>query len=363
MGDTEFKVILLIICLFVLYFFIVVKPKKEKIKTEPFINITNPFDDGLSTYQLGTTVSPDSQILKVPTIPLSSVNITEKKLNPYFIDSKFSDNYRDVMTAIYDICPNQKTLFNIQTLPVTTTTYNPENEYPLEVYKIIVQFVSQLNNAIQKLPESAEIINDYNNYLPMTAQSQKYVKDKGINQYYNELGVDFNLYADTPINAPVELVKIIEVIKDETEADTRYKIKLVIHKILKSVSEQMCITSYFVMRNDIIDGENLFHKVQNINETKKIAVEYIFINGFYLTNFNKNFEAYGKDDYDKPLINNPGNFYKFSELNENKMLSQNYIQNALNKKLREHKYEAINFDNTNAYPIYDLGDKKNPKWV
>jgi hypothetical protein len=352
------KMFLIVIVIVCIYLIIVCKKTK---KVDKFINITNPFVEGLSTYQLGTTVSPDSQILKIPTVPLSSYKITEKKLNPYYIQSKFSDNYRDVMTAIYDLCPNQKTLFNLQTLPVTTTTFNPEKEYPLEVYKIIIEFINQLNDSINKLPESNEIINDYNNYLPMTSQTQKYIKNNGINKFYNEIGVDFNLYADTPQNAPVELIKIIEVIKDYTESDTRYKIKLVIHKVLKSVSEQMELTVYFIYRNDIIDGENLFRKVQNLDFDKKITIEYIFINGFYIDNFNKNFEAYGKDDYDKPLVNDPGNFYKFDMLNENKMLSANYIQNKLNEKLQEHRFESINFNN--PYPINNLNDSKNPKWI
>ena len=50
-------------------------------------------------------------------------------------------------------------------------------------------------------------------------------------------------------------------------------------------------------------------------------------------------------------------------LNENKMLSDNYIQTQLNKKYREHALEMNNFNINNPYPVYDLKDAKTPKWV
>ena len=377
--EGEVFLYLFLLLIFAAIFYWIFMAIKNSNRQESFINVTNPFANGLSQFQLGTTIAPESQVLQIPPQELKRYDvtnniktknrkqkktITETKLNPYFVSSKFSDNYRDVMTALNDVCPNQKTLFNIQSLPVTTTVYNPNKEYPLEVYKIVVQFITQLNDTIQKLPDSYEILNDYNNYLPMTSQQTKYIKNKGINKFYNEIGVDFNLYADTPQNAPVELIKILQVKQERTEAETKYVITMVIHKILKSVEEQMKITVHFIIKNDILEGENLFRKVQDVNTTKPVAVEYIFINGFFISNFNTKYEEYGKDNNCNDFQNsNPSNFYEYDMLNENKMLSDNYIQTQLNKKYREHALEMNNFNINNPYPVYDLKDAKTPKWV
>ena len=162
--------LLVILILFIVY-------KLYYNNSENFINITNPFVDGLSQSQLGTSIPDESQILEAPIKPLLSYNIIDevvinnneksnkkntktnknnkknnnnnnkkfacKKLNPYFINTQFNDSYRDTMTALNIISPNQKQLFNIQTLPVVTTLYDPNKEPPLEVFKLVIQFIKQ----------------------------------------------------------------------------------------------------------------------------------------------------------------------------------------------------------------------------
>ena len=361
-------IILLLLIIYNLY-------DKDTTNTEKFINITNPFIGGLSQSQLGSSIPDESQILETPIKPLLSYNIIDKvldknettknnkkykknkksckTLNPYFINTQFNDSYRDVMTALNIISPNQKQLFNIQTLPVVTTLYDPAKEPPLEVFKLVVQFIKQLNTEIQRLPDSQEIINDYNNYLPLTSQVNEYVKNKGVNQFYNEIGVDFNLYADTPINAPVELIKILEMKQEGTEAETKYVISFVIKKILKSVEEQMKITVHFILQNNPLEGENLFAKVENTSFTRSVAVEYVFIDGYFTNKFDVNFECYGKDN-DK--INTPysdfGNYYNFTDLGKNSMMSNHQVITELNKKYREHELEMNNMNVNIPYPVY-----------
>ena len=369
--------------------------------SEDFINITNPFLQGLSQFELGTSIPDESQILEKPTIPLVSYDIIDnviddakfnnknknnrntnrntnknnrknrnikkiacKELNPYFINTQFNDAYRDVMTALNIISPNQKQLFNIQTLPVVTTLYDPNKEPPLEVFKLVIQLIKQLNTEIKNLPDSQEIINDYNNYLPLTSQKTEYVKNKGINQFYNEIGVDFNLYADTPINAPVELIKILEVKQEFTEAETKYVVSFVIKKILKSVEEQMKITVHFILKNNPLEGENLFTTVQNTSFTRTVAVEYIFIDGYFTNKFDVNFECYGKDNN---KINTPysdyGNYYNFTDLGKNTMMADNQIITELNKKYREHELEMDNMGVNVPYPIYQNPEfAQKPQW-
>jgi len=355
------------------------KDKKDKKIKENLTNITNPFVDGLSQSQLGSKIPDNSQILSKPKKPskyfdiinnvldengkkISSSNINCKKLNKYFISSQFSDNYRDVMTALHNISPNQKQLFNLQMLPVTTTLFDPAREPPLEIIKLVVQFISQLNTEIKQLPESQDIINDYNNYLPMTSQMNKFVKNRGINYFYNEgVQTDFSLYPDTPMNSPVELIKVLSAEKQFTEAETKYVISFAIEKVIKSVSEQMKITVHFILENNPLEGETLFDNIENSSFTRTVAVEYIFTDGFFSDKFNKNFDCYGTDNTDKNnTLCDMGNHYNFDNLNQNTMISDNQVIKSLNKKNREHMLEMMNFNTNIPYPVYNNPEFKRP---
>jgi hypothetical protein len=282
-------------------------------------------------------------------------SINTCKLNKFFLETQFNDAYRDVMTAFNFICPDQKNLFNLQALPVTSTIYDPNKKPPLQVIKLINQFIKQLNKSILKLPDGAEILNTYNNYLPLTSQLKKYTEDKGINQFYKDIGVDFNLYADTPSNSPVELIKIISISRQYTEAETKYIISFVLKKILPSVTDQIKITVHFLYKNDLFEVDNLFGKnIQNNNNFQKIGIEFIFIDGFYTNDFTADYECY-ETNTDKNKCNTDGadDFYSFNALNENNLMSEHDIITELNKKLREHELEMNNFNVNIPYPVYE----------
>ena len=421
-----FLIILVIYKIYTIYF--------QNTNSDPFINITNPFVDGLSQFQLGANLPSDTSIIdnnNLPTIAYNGdlknkhvyqdniidsdidsylndkinkknvinkinkinqladltnarkpskfnrdvnhikglknkkLNLPCKKLNKFFVSSQFNDSYRDVLTAFHELSPDQKIIFNIQSLPVTTTKYDlsaaPLNAAaPWEFIKLITGFINKLNNEIKKLPDSVEIINDYNNYLPLTSQLQKYVKDKGINKFYKDIGVDYNLYADTPPNSPVELIKILKLTREFTEAETRYIATFVIKKILKSINDQLQITVHFVVKNDPLAGYNLFNgepEVQSINSTQQIAIEYIWVDGFFTNDFEVDYECVGSDTgkCDKQVSNIDGDdrYYSFNALNENNFLSQHSIITEFNKKNREHELEMLNFNINVPYPVFD----------
>ena len=109
---------------------------------------------------------------------------------------------------------------------------------PAEFIKLISQFINRANEEIKKLPDSYEIVNNYNNYMPLTSQLKKYTENKGINIFYKSIGVDFNLYPDLPANAPIELIEIISLTKEFTEAETKYIATIAVKKLLESVTDQ-----------------------------------------------------------------------------------------------------------------------------
>jgi len=224
---------------------------------------------------------------------------------------------------------------------------------PPQISKLVDQFIIKLNSMVKTLPESVDIINTYNNYLPMTANLKKYTENKGINKFYKDIGVDYNLYADTPPNSPVELIKIVGARRELTEAETKYVISIVLKKVIKSVSDQIKITIHFVLKNDPLEGDNLFAKTVTPKLTQQIAIEFIFIDGYYTNDYNADYDCYGADK-SKKVSNNDGddNFYSFEALNQDTMMSDNQVISELNKKLREHEIEMSNFNVNIPYPVY-----------
>jgi hypothetical protein len=421
-------------------------------ETEPYINITNPFVDGLSQFQLGADVPDASAILDGSDLPpqkpynpfnpannliaqtdnpnysyypdenldleslssyqdnhsksktLDKINklsskivpntkqskfdqdmqiikdlknkkknvpknkIPCKKLNKFFVQTQFSDSYRDVLTAFNYICPDQKILFNLQTLPVVTTNYQLNRDTPFIFIKLVTQFINRVNKEIKSMPESYSIVNNFNNYMPLTAQLKKYTENKGINKFYKDIGVNYNLYADTPPNAPIELIKIIRASREYTDAETKYVITFVIKKILKSVKDQLQITVHFVTKNDPFEGYNLFNgepPTQTINSTQQVAIEFVFIDGFYTDDFDVDYDCAGTDNNCKKFSNIDGDdkYYSFDALGTDFLLSDYEIIKQFNKKNREHEIEMNNFNVNVPYPVYENpADATQPKF-
>jgi hypothetical protein len=291
-----------------------------------------------------------------------------KKLNKFFVQTQFSDSYRDVLTAFNYICPDQKILFNLQTLPVVSTKYQLNRDVPFVFIKLVTQFINKVNKEIKSMPESYEIVNNFNNYMPLTSQLKKYTENKGINKFYKDIGVDYNLYADTPPNSPIELIKIISATREYTDAETKYIITFVIKKILKSVSDQLKITVHFVTKNDPLEGYNLFNgepQAQTINSTQQVAIEFIFIDGYYTNDFDVDYDCAGGDNNCKKTSNIDWDdkYYSFDALGTNFLLSDYEIIKEFNKKNREHEIEMNNFNINVPYPIYENpADAKMPKF-
>ena len=244
--------------------------------------------------------------------------------------------------------------------------YDLRKELPPAIKKLADQFIIKLNHSIKTLPESVDILNTYNNYLPMTANLKKYVQDKGINKFYKDIGVDYNLYADTPPNAPVELIRVLGARREFTEAETKYIITIAIKKVLESVSDQMKLTIHYVLKNDPLEADNMFSKTITPRLTQQVAIEFIFIDGYYTNDYNADYDCYGNGEKPKNTGNNDGddNFFSFDALNKDTMISDNEVITQLNKKYREHEIEMANFNVNIPYPVYqNPADTKPPKFV
>lgn len=384
--------------------------------SEGFINIGTPFYKGLSKYQTDANDPPKSQVLNPNTMPNRNKLLKEKKreqqvlnnikkinemsnnrvlpkytppptqefkksrklrklknpnrdrkmpckkLNKFFVESQFNNSYRDVLTAFNYVCPDQKILFNLQALPVTITRY-PNGETPIEFVKLISQFLNRVNDEIKKLPDSYEVVNNYNNYMPLTSQLKKNTEGKGIDIFYKSIGVDFNLYPDLPANAPIELIDIISITKEYTESETKYIATIAVKKILESVTDQLKITVHFIVKNNPLDSCDMFDSCspppQDINSYQKVAIEFIYIDGYYTNDFNVDYDCMRSDTSKKVSNIDDDKYYSYADLGKDHTLNREQIIKEFNSKLREHQVEKNNFDINVPYPVYQPGEIKN----
>jgi len=406
----EFILVILIIAIFGKIF-------GTNINNETFMDVGTPFAKGLSKYQTDNNEAPSSQILKPNTMPnqnkaaidiqtkLNKINEVSdameydkfysdvvddvkhklnkkkkksskhknknvlpcKKINKFYVESQFNNSYRDVLTVFNNICPDQKALFNLQAIPVTATRYTTKDA-PFQFIKLISQFINRVNEEIHQLPDSYEVVNNYNNYMPLTSQLEKYTKDKGINIFYKSIGVDFNLYPDLPENAPVELIDVVSMTKEFTESETKYIATFVVKKILESVTDQLRITVHFIVKNDPLDTCDMFESctpAQNINSYQKVAIEFVFVDGYYTNDFNIDYDCMESCENSKKVsnIDSDNQYYSYAELGKDHMLNRSEIIKEFNGKLRQHSIEMNNFDINVPYPIYEGGETKivNPR--
>jgi hypothetical protein len=140
--------------------------------------------------------------------------------------------------------------------------------------------------------------------------------------------------------------------KEFTEAETKYVVSFVLQKIVKTVTDQMKITVHFVMKNDPLAGEGLFGNIDNVNDSKKVAIEFVFTDGYYTNDYNVDYESYENNNGKKlSMTDGDDNFYSFDELGKNSMMSDSQIISQFNKKLREHELEMVNFSKNIPYPV------------
>jgi hypothetical protein len=346
---------------------------------DAFGNIGTPYYDGLSDAQTGwdenhnDTVTLDASIFprtnrkgrvgsgrrgKREVIKPNEIYDNNLKLNKVFDPSQYNDSYRDVMTAIVQMAPEMKSVFNLQILPVTTTVYDPEKQMPDDVVKLVYQYIKQLNALLLKMPDSVEIINDYNNYLPLTSMQYNYIKDKGIQQYYKDIGVNFNLYAETPPTSIVQFVRTLKAQREYTEEQTRYVVTFVVKKILKSVNDQMQITVYFVLKNNPAEFVNFGTYDSRINKpSQQVTLEYVYTDGFWTNAYNTElacFDGSGKKESSADVHDD--NYYSFDALKQSGITDDSLIIKETNKKLRERELAKNNFTQNLAYPIYESED-------
>jgi hypothetical protein len=274
------------------------------------------------------------------------VKMTQKKrhrktkVNGKYLDMQFHNNYRDVLTAINNIAPDQKQIFNMGNIPVITTIPNTS-----EVKNMVDQFIQELNKNIKS--EVSNVLTKNSGWDDLAPQ--KKVKT-GWEKEQDVLGV-VDIYDDPAKKSSVRLVKIMELEKQETEAEQKYLIKLIIQK--KNVKEQMILKLSFVIPKIVTDERTLFKNAHCGSEkyitdnpnskstpdklgSSNVIMEEIFVVGFLSDDDENNIMNYNPNDFEE---------YSFQRMDNNEVLATSTIMKELQKKFNQRKCEAEKFNN------------------
>jgi len=269
------------------------------------------------------------------------VKMTQKKrhhktkVNGKYLDMQFHNNYRDVLTAINNIAPDQKQIFNMGNIPVITTIPNTS-----EVKNMVNQFVQELNKNIKS--EVSDVLTKNSGWDDLAPQQK--IKT-GWEKEQEVLGI-VDIYNNPAKKSSIRLVKIMELEKQETEAEQKYLIKIIVQK--KNVKEQMILKLSFVIPKNVTDERILFnnvhqYKTDNPNSksmpdnlgSSNVIMEEIFIVGFLLDDNENNIVNYNPNDFEE---------YSFQRMENNEVLATSTIMKELQKKFNQRKHDAEKFN-------------------
>lgn len=294
---------IIILGLIIIYIFIP-KNTPEQFSPDKSLNITDDdssndhFDDDPSKYI--------DKILR---------SRSKHKINPYFLEVQFHQDYRDTLNAFNLLSPDKRQIFNRSDMPITKVDQPSNNE----TKNLITKFIKEVNKTIK---------NHVSNEITLTSWQDNTPEKKfksGWEKQREELGLPGSIYLDPAEKAPIRLIKVDHTEKYETEDETKYVIFLIIQK--KNVNDQMVVrVSFVVDKKDLNLDREFFDKAKQTYETA-VKIEEIFTIGFMTNN------SFGeKTSREK--------FYDFGGVSDGRMFSQKDIVKMLNKKRREYEKEC-----------------------
>lgn len=182
--------------------------------------------------------------------------VKEDKLNTYFNNVQFHNDYRDIITTL-TFLSTQKQMFNLGNRAVHKIDVSET-----EIKNIINEMIDLINERNKTLPSTFNINIGWNNVLPEKSSLVK----SGWDKQQENLGLPKSLYSDMSGKRDIKLIQITEYDKFETTKEIRYSITCIIQK--QDVADQMVL-------------HLLLTKEKQKNE---LYIEEFLVNGF-LTNY------------------------------------------------------------------------------
>lgn len=232
-----------------------------------------------------------------------------QKVNPYFMEAQFHNDYKDTLQAFNLLIPNQKQLFNRSNIPVINVS-TPTNK---EIFPLVTNFVKEINEVLDTNVNDVNPTRDWKtNYVEKDHKS-------GWEKQQEKLGLPGRLYNHSVDKEHIKLIKIDHSERFETEDEIKYTVFLIIQK--PSVKDQLLIkVSYQIDKKDI--------NLDNKNPETLVKIEEIFILGFMTKH------SFGKHSVKKE-------YYDFGGITDSRIFSQKQVMNELNKKRKAYENECV----------------------
>lgn len=245
--------------------------------------------------------------------------VISPKLKPNYLNIQFHNDYRDVLTALNNLVPDRKQLFNLANIPVVYSEPDAGS-----VKNMVNDFIVVLNsNLATKVPDYRHPNTGWDEAIPdPTIRS-------GWDTTQQSLGLPTSLYDDPAKRSPVKLVAIKMVRKYETDDEIKFSIDIVLQK--ENVNDQMIIRAEFVQDKRPLMDEGNFFTTSMIE--LRVTIENIFIIGFLSDE---------GPDSQKEFDGTATKFYDYNELEFNGMTDPRYIQKILMEKYRQRNEEMEN---------------------
>ena len=177
------------------------------------------------------------------------------KVNSFFQDTQFNQNYCDTMDAFNLLC-DQVPLFNRSELPVKEVKQISSTE----IKNLISNFIKELNKTVKNHVSDNRTLNGWDTNLP----DKKF--ESGWDKHQKSLGLQTSVYDDPAPKSSVKLIKLDQSQKLETDGEIKYVIGIIIQK--QNVPEQMVIRISFVVDKQDFDlDREFFSKSKNTYKT------------------------------------------------------------------------------------------------
>jgi hypothetical protein len=248
--------------------------------------------------------------------------LNKYSIHPHVVEIKFHNDFRDVQTALNNLVPSQRQVFNIPNIPVEI--YKPQKS---EIQFMINDFIDNLNKVLCTVPKERHVNSGWDESIPDPNMVS------GSTKYRESLGLPPSLYDNPDMEKKVYLINVNDVDKYETEDEIRYIFFIIIGK--EDVEDQMLLKASFIQ--DKKYNENTFF--DDNEEINHMVIEELTIVCF-LTKYGEE-----NDPHENNIENynyNNKDYYDFQLLDNTNVIDNNTIINELTKKYKQ-RMETNNY--------------------
>jgi len=239
-------------------------------------------------------------------------------INPYFIDMKVHNDYRDTITSFNNIAPDQRPIFNRSVLPVKQISVDPKQVKPL-----VKSFIKRVNEDVKyNVTDKLEVNSGWDELSPENKEKDGWKKQM------KELGLPDDLYLSPAKRSLIKLIKIDAVEKFATEEQINFIVYMIIQK--KNTVDQMIVKVSYILDNIDLNMDRNFNK-NKVDINLNVKIEEISIVGF-LT------------DYKYGDTHNRKDFYEFNNIEKDDMIDPTLVIKALKDKYKQRQIESDNFN-------------------